>query len=97
MKRVVVTGMGAVTPLGNNVEDTWKGIRAGECGIDRITLFDTTDYAVKIAAEVKNLNLADYGIDRKEARKMSRFTQFATTAASQALADAGYTKESLKL
>ncbi|MBO5236231.1 MAG: beta-ketoacyl-ACP synthase II [Spirochaetaceae bacterium] len=95
MKRVVVTGMGAVTPLGNNVEDTWKEIRAGECGIDRITLFDTTDYAVKIAAEVKNLNLADYGIDRKEARKMSRFTQFATAAASQALADAGYTKESL--
>ena len=47
-RRIVVTGMGAVTPIGNNVEDTWKAIRAGECGIDKITLFDTTDYAVKI-------------------------------------------------
>lgn len=94
-RRIVVTGMGAVTPIGNNVEDTWKAIRAGECGIDKITLFDTTDYAVKIAAEVKNFNPADYGIDRKEARKMCRFTQFAAAATSQALADAGYTKESI--
>ncbi len=94
-RRIVITGMGAVTPIGNNVEDTWKTIRAGECGIDKITLFDTTDYAVKIAAEVKNFNPSDYGIDRKEARKMCRFTQFAAAAASQALADAGYTKESI--
>lgn len=94
-RRIVITGMGAVTPIGNNVEDTWKAIRAGECGIDKITLFDTTDYAVKIAAEVKNFNPSDYGIDRKEARKMCRFTQFAAAAASQALADAGYTKESI--
>ena len=94
-RRIVITGMGAVTPIGNNVEDTWKAIRAGECGIDKITLFDTTDYAVKIAAEVKNFNPADYGIDRKEARKMCRFTQFAAAATSQALADAGYTKESI--
>lgn len=94
-RRIVVTGMGAITPIGNSVEDTWKAIRAGECGIDNITLFDTTDYAVKIAAEVKNFNPADYGIDRKEARKMCRFTQFAAAAASQALADAGYTKETI--
>lgn len=94
-RRVVVTGIGAVTPVGNTVADTWKAIRAGECGIDKITLFDTTDYAVKIAAEVKNFNPADYGIDRKEARKMCRFTQFAAAAASQALADAGYTKETI--
>ncbi len=94
-RRIVVTGMGAVTPVGNTVADTWKAIRAGECGIDKITLFDTTDYAVKIAAEVKNFNPADYGIDRKEARKMCRFTQFAAAAASQALADAGYTKETI--
>lgn len=94
-RRVVVTGMGAVTPVGNTVADTWKAIRAGECGIDKITLFDTTDYAVKIAAEVKNFNPTDYGIDRKEARKMCRFTQFAAAAASQALVDAGYTKETI--
>ena len=59
-RRVVITGMGAVTPIGNSVADTWKSIMAGECGIDKITLFDTTDYAVKIAAEVKNFNLTDW-------------------------------------
>ncbi|AEE17568.1 beta-ketoacyl-ACP synthase II [Treponema brennaborense] len=94
-RRIVITGMGAVTPIGNTVADTWKSIRAGECGIDRITLFDTTDYTVKIAAEVKNFNAGDYGIDRKEARKMCRFTQFAAAVAAQAIADAGYTKETI--
>lgn len=94
-RRIVVTGMGAVTPIGNSVEDTWRAVRAGECGIDRITLFDTADYQVKIAAEVKGFNPADYGIDRKEARKMSRFTQFAAAAAAQAIADAGYTRETI--
>ena len=94
-RRVVVTGIGAVTPLGNNIADTWTAVRAGECGIDRITLFDTSDYAVKIAAEVKNFNLSDFGVDRKEARKMSRFTQFAVAAAVQAVSDAGFTKESI--
>ncbi len=94
-RRVVVTGIGAVTPLGNNIADTWAAVRAGECGIDRITLFDTSDYAVKIAAEVKNFNLSDFGVDRKEARKMSRFTQFAVAAAVQAVSDAGFTKESI--
>ena len=94
-RRVVITGMGAVTPIGNSVADTWKSIMAGECGIDKITLFDTTDYAVKIAAEVKNFNLTDWGVDRKEARKMSRFTQFAVAAATEAVKDAGYTKETI--
>ncbi len=94
-RRVVVTGIGAVTPLGNNIADTWAAVRAGECGIDRITLFDTSDYAVKIAAEVKNFNLSDFGVDRKEARKMSRFTQFAVAAAVQAVSDAGFTKEAI--
>ena len=94
-RRVVVTGIGAVTPLGNNIADTWTAVRAGECGIDRITLFDTSDYAVKIAAEVKNFNLSDFGVDRKEARKMSRFTQFAVAAAVQAVSDAGFTKEAI--
>ncbi len=94
-RRVVITGMGAVTPLGNSVDASWAAVKAGECGIDRITLFDTADYAVKIAAEVKDFSLADFGVDRKEARKMSRFTQFAVAAASQAIADAGFTKESI--
>ena len=58
-KRVVITGMGAITPIGNNVEDFWKGIEEGKCGIDEITLFDTTEYKVKLAAEVKNYNPED--------------------------------------
>ena len=53
MRRVVITGMGAITPIGNTVEEFWKGIKEGKCGIDKITKFDTTDYKVKIAAEVK--------------------------------------------
>ena len=63
-RRVVVTGMGAVTPIGNSVEDFWKGIKEGKCGIDNITYFDTTDYKVKLAAEIKDFNLEDY-LDRK--------------------------------
>lgn len=94
-RRVVVTGLGAVTPLGNSVSDTWDGIRNERCGIGPITLFDTTDYAVKIAGEVKNFSLSDFGIDRKEARKMSRFTQFAVAAACEAVKDSGFTKESI--
>ena len=81
-RRVVITGMGAVTPIGHSVEETWKSVMAGECGIDKITLFDTTDYAVKIAAEVKNFDMTNWGVEKKEARKMSRFTQFAVAAAS---------------
>ena len=61
-RRVVVTGLGAVTPLGNSVSDTWDGIRNERCGIGPITLFDTTDYAVKIAGEVKNFSLSDFGM-----------------------------------
>ncbi|MBO5729968.1 MAG: beta-ketoacyl-[acyl-carrier-protein] synthase II, partial [Treponema sp.] len=94
-RRVVITGMGAVTPIGHSVEETWKSVMAGECGIDKITLFDTTDYAVKIAAEVKNFDMTNWGVDKKEARKMSRFTQFAVAAATEAIKDAGYTKETI--
>ena len=68
--RVVITGMGAVTPIGNNVIDTWQGIKDGKCGIDKITLFDTTDHKVHLAAEVKDLNEEDY-LDKKcEIRKI---------------------------
>lgn len=93
-RRVVVTGLGCVSPLGNNVEDTWNGIKEGRSGISNITLFDTTDFAVKIAGEVKNFNASDW-VDKKEARKMARFTQFAAAATSQALKDAGLTKETI--
>ncbi len=93
-RRVVVTGLGAVTPVGNSVAETMESIRAGKSGIGNITLFDTTDFAVKIAGEVKGLDVSQW-VDRKEARKMARFTQFAAVAAAQAIADAGYTKETL--
>ena len=91
-KRVVITGMGAITPIGNNVEDFWKGIEEGKCGIDEITLFDTTDYKVKLAAEVKNYNPEDY-FERKEAKRMDRFSQFAVIAAREAWKDSKLEKD----
>lgn len=93
-RRVVITGLGAVTPLGNTVDETWAGIRAGKSGVAPITLFDATDYKVKIAAEVKNFDPSQW-IDKKEARKMARFCQFVNVAAAQAIADSGYTKETI--
>lgn len=93
-RRVVVTGLGAVTPLGNTVEETWGAIKAGKSGIGPITLFDTTDFKVKIAAEVKDLDPSQW-VDKKETRKMARFTQFLAVAAAQAIADSGYDKESI--
>jgi len=94
MRRVVITGLGAVTPCGNTVDETWAAIRAGKSGLANITLFDATNFSVKIAAEVKNFETAPW-IDRKEARKMARFSQFAAVASAQAIADAGYTKETI--
>ena len=92
MRRVVVTGLGAVTPLGNNVEETWEGIKAGRSGLGNITLFDTSNTNIKVAAEVKNWDTSEF-VDKKEARKMARFTQFAVVAAGQALKDAGLLEE----
>lgn len=86
--RVVVTGMGAITPIGNNVEEFWKGIKEGKCGIDKITLFDTTNHKVKLAAEVKNFD-AEEILGKKEAKKMDRFSQFAVVAAKEAMVDSG--------
>ena len=86
LKRVVVTGLGAVTPLGNNVEDTWKNLLAGKSGAAPITSFDTTNFKTKFACEVKDLNVNDF-LDRKEARKMDRYTQLALIAAKQAVED----------
>ena len=66
-KRVVVTGMGAITPIGNNIEEFWRGIKNGECGIDKITEFDASDFKVKLAAELKGYNPENY-LDRKSTR-----------------------------
>lgn len=93
-RRVVVTGLGCVSPLGNTVAETWEAIKAGKSGISNITLFDTTNFDVKIAGEVKNLDVGQW-IDKKEARKMARFCQFATVASVQAMQDAGLTKETI--
>lgn len=86
LKRVVVTGLGAVTPLGNTSEETWQNMLAGKSGAAPITSFDTTNFKTKFACEVKNLNINDY-LDRKEARKMDRYTQLALIAAKQAVED----------
>ncbi len=91
-KRVVITGMGAITPIGNNLEETWEGIKNKKCGIDEITLEDVTDYKTKMAGEVKNYNPEDY-FERKEAKRMARCTQFAVISAREALKNSGITKE----
>lgn len=87
-RRVVITGMGAVTPLGNSVEETWAGIKAGKSAVGPITLFDSSVNKVHYAAEVKNFDPGLY-MDSKDARKMARFTQFGVAAAKMALDDAG--------
>ncbi len=87
-RRVVVTGMGAVTPIGNNVESFWTGIKEGKVGIDKITKFDTTDYKVKIAAELKDF-VAKEHMDFKAAKRMEPFSQYAVVAAKEAMIDAG--------
>ncbi len=88
-KRAVITGLGVITPIGNTVDEFWRNIQAGVCGIDMITKFDTSRLTVKIAAEVKNFDPVAFGLDRKEARRMALFTQYAVAAAKQAWADAG--------
>ncbi len=85
-RRVVVTGLGAITPIGNNVEELWDGIKSGKCGIDEITLFDTTNSKVKIAAEVKNFNPEEH-FDRKTAKRLDRFSHFALMAAREVMKD----------
>ncbi|MGJ5676524.1 MAG: beta-ketoacyl-ACP synthase II [Nostochopsis sp.] len=89
-KRVVVTGVGAITPIGNTPAEYWEGLVSGRNGIGEITLFDASQHACRIAGEVKNYDPHDY-MDRKEAKRMDRFSQFAVSAAKQALADARLT------
>ena len=91
-RRVVVTGMGAITPIGNSVEEFWNGIKEGKTGFGPITYFDTADYRCKLAAEVKDFDPTQY-MDKKSARRMEQFCQFAVAAAGQAIADAGLIME----
>ena len=87
-ERVVVTGMGVISPIGLNTEEFWQGIKSYKCGIDDITLIDTTAYKVKIAAEAKGFVPENY-IDKKEARRMDRFCQFGMAAAKEAIEESG--------
>lgn len=91
-RSVVVTGMGAITPIGNSVEEFWNGIKEGKTGFGPITYFDTADYRCKLAAEVKDFDPAQY-MDKKSARRMEQFCQFAVAAAGQAISDAGLDME----
>ena len=91
-KRVVITGLGALTPIGNNTKDFWEGIKNGKCGIDEIKGFDTTNFKVKLAAELKEYNPEDY-FDRREAKRLDRFSQYAMVAAREAWKDSGLDKE----
>ena len=91
-RRVVITGLGAITPIGNNVQDFWEGIKEGKCGIDEITHFDASEYKVKLAAEVKDYNPEDY-FDRKAAKRLDTFSQFAIIAAKEAWTDSRLDKE----
>lgn len=91
-RRVVVTGLGAITPIGNTVPEFFRGIREGKVGIGEITRFDTTDYKVKIAAEVKGFSAKDH-MDPKDARRMELFAQYAVAAAKEAFEDSGICME----
>ena len=91
-RRVVITGLGTVNPLGNNVETTWDNVKKGVCGIDEITRIDTTNHAVKLAGEVKDLDVTAV-IDKKDARSMDRFAQYAVVAADEAFKQSGLDME----
>ena len=92
MRRVVITGLGAVTPLGADVDSTWQGVKAGACGIGPITAFDTTEFKVSLAAEVKPFNMDAY-LTPREQKFNDRFTQFARIAAKQAMQDANFDEQ----
>lgn len=94
LKRVVVTGMGALTPLGNTIDEYWNGLINGVSGAAMITQFDASKFRTKFACEVKNFDPTQF-LDRKEARKIDRFTQFALVVSDQAMADAGLNKENI--
>ena len=94
LKRVVVTGMGALTPLGNNVPEYWNGLINGVSGADMITLFDASKFRTKFACEIKGFEPTQF-LDKKEARKIDRFTQLALVVSDQAMTDAGLNKDNI--
>jgi len=94
LKRIVVTGMGALTPMGNSVDEYWDALINGVSGADTITQFDASKFRTKFACEVKNFDPVKF-LDKKEARKIDRFTQFALVASDQAMADAGLNKDNI--
>lgn len=91
-RRVVITGLGAITPIGNTVEEFWNGIKTNKCGINKITEFDTENYKVKLAGEVKNYNPEEY-FDKRNCKRLDRFSQFAIVASKEAMKDSGITPE----
>lgn len=93
-RRVVITGMGAITPIGNSVKEFFENVQAGKCGIDFINNFDTEAYSVKLAAQVKDFDPKNY-MDQKAARRMDRFSQLAVAAAKEAVEDSGINLESI--
>ncbi|MNF28493.1 3-oxoacyl-[acyl-carrier-protein] synthase 2 [compost metagenome] len=94
LRRVVVTGLGALTPIGNNIQEFWNGLINGVSGAAPITYFDASKFRTQFACEVKNFNVEDF-IDRKEARKMDRYAQYAMVASDEAVKDAGFDLEKL--
>src|SRR5438105_6719963 len=94
LKRVVVTGIGALTPLGNNLNDFWKGLVDGVSGADYITQYDASKFKTRFACEVKGFDATQF-LDRKEVRKLDRFTQFALVVSDQAMSDAGLHKNNI--
>ena len=93
-KRVVVTGLGALTPVGNSAPDTWRSLLEGKSGAATITLFDASKFQTRFACEVKNFQPEEH-FDRKEARRYDRYTQFALVAAKEALQDSGLDLDSM--
>lgn len=96
LPRVVVTGLGALTAIGNNVQEYWEGLKQGKSGADKITHFDASKFKTQFACEVKNLNVNDF-IDRKEARRMDPYSQYAMITSAEAIQDANLDKEQLDL
>src|SRR5207344_1931186 len=94
LKRVVVTGLGAVTPIGNTIDEYWNGLINGVSGADMITLFDASKFKTKFACEIKGFEATAF-LEKKEARKIDRFTQIALVASDQAVKDAGITKDNV--
>jgi 3-oxoacyl-[acyl-carrier-protein] synthase II len=88
LNRVVVTGIGIISPIGNNLQEYWNGLVQGVSGAAHITLFDASKFKTRFACEVKGFEVTKF-LDRKEARKMDRFTQFSLVASDEAMADAG--------